>query len=203
MAEALVRLGLTLDRAGRAEEAIAEWTRAAELPGAPTDLTALARGCIATASFNADRWGEGVELMRGILGKPTAVSSPVPTVTDAAVTAIFRQIGSPKTWQARLAEVVTIYAKGNYLPHLGDALVRHLAQLANSPLNSTGLDQWPASWERATSQHAAMRLPLRLLGVGIAYLKTQPRDETVLLQLPKEERTLVRQALGLPNEQPE
>jgi hypothetical protein len=48
-----------------------------------------------------------------------------------------------------------------------------------------------------------MRLPLRLLKVGIAYLKTQPRDETVLLQLLKEERALVRQALGLPNEQPE
>ena len=117
--------------------------------------------------------------------------------------AIFRQIGSPATWQAQLAEAVKIYAEHNSLPHLGDALVRHLAQLAESSLNSAGLDQWLASWEHATSQLAAMRLPLRLLSVGIAYLKTQPRDETVLLQLPKEERALVRQALGLPNEQPE
>jgi hypothetical protein len=48
-----------------------------------------------------------------------------------------------------------------------------------------------------------MRLPLRLLSAGIAYLKTQPRDETVLLQLPKEERALVREALGLAIEQVE
>jgi hypothetical protein len=45
-----------------------------------------------------------------------------------------------------------------------------------------------------------MCIPLRLLKVGIAYLKTQPRDETVLLELPKEERLLVREALGLPIE---
>ena len=117
--------------------------------------------------------------------------------------AIFRQFGSPATWQARLSEAVKLYAEHESLPHLGDALVRHLAQLAKSPLNSAGLDQWLASWEHATSQHAAMRLPLRLLKVGIAYLKTQPRDETVLLQLLKEERALVRQALGLPSEEPE
>ena len=48
-----------------------------------------------------------------------------------------------------------------------------------------------------------MQLPHRLLSVGIAYLKTQPRDETVLLQLPKEERSLVREVLGLPKERPE
>lgn len=203
VAQALVRRGLALDQTDRAEEAIADWTRAAELPGAPADLAALAKGCLATASFNTDQWSDGVEQLRSIRGERNAVSSPIPVVTDAAIEAIFRQIGSPETWQARLAEAATIYTEHDSLPHLGDALVRHLAQLAKSPLNSAGLDQWLASWEQATSQHAAMRLPLRLLGAGIAYLKTQPRDETVLLQLPKEERTLVRQALGLPSEQPE
>jgi tetratricopeptide (TPR) repeat protein len=203
VAQALVRRGLALDQTDQAEEAIADWTRAAELPGAPADLAALAKGCLATASFNTDQWSDGVEQLRSIRGERNAVSSPIPVVTDAAIEAIFRQIGSPETWQARLAEAATIYTEHDSLPHLGDALVRHLAQLAKSPLNSAGLDQWLASWEQATSQHAAMRLPLRLLGAGIAYLKTQPRDETVLLQLPKEERTLVRQALGLPSEQPE
>jgi hypothetical protein len=75
-----------------------------------------------------------------------------------------------------------------------------LAQLAGSVLNNGVLDQWLACWESAASEHKAMRLPLRLLRVGIDYLKTQPRDEGVLLQLPKEERALARQALGLPPE---
>jgi len=63
------------------------------------------------------------------------------------------------------------------------------------------MDQWLAGWVNATPEGKGMELPLRLLRVGIAYLKTKPRDETVLLGLPKEERALVRQALGLPAEQ--
>ena len=43
-----------------------------------------------------------------------------------------------------------------------------------------------------------MRLPLRLLRVGIDYLASKPRDEGKLLQLPEEERLLLRQALSLP-----
>jgi tetratricopeptide (TPR) repeat protein len=202
-ARAMVNRGVALGQVGRTEEAIADFARAIELPGASVELTAWARGCLAAVSFNADQWSDGVEQLGTVLGEGTVVSRLIPAFTDAAIMAIFRQIGSPATWQARLAEVAMIYAEHDSLPHLGDALVRHLAQLADSPLNSAGLDQWLASWELTTSQHAAMRLPLRLLGAGIAYLKPQPRDETVLLQLPKEERTLVRQALGLPNEQPE
>jgi len=45
-----------------------------------------------------------------------------------------------------------------------------------------------------------MEFPMRLFRTGIAYLKTQPRDEGVLLQLPSEERSLVRLALGLAQE---
>ncbi len=200
---ALVRRGGALGRAGRIQEALADFTRAIELPGAPAEVATLARECLAAAAFVADQWSDGVEQLRSILGERTIISRPSPLVTDAAITAIFSQIGSPETWQARLAESAKLYAENDSLPHLGDALVRHLTHLAKSPLNSAGLDQWLAGCERATSQHAAMRLPVRLLSVGIAYLKTQPRDETVLLQLPKEERTLVRQALGLPNQQPE
>ena len=42
-----------------------------------------------------------------------------------------------------------------------------------------------------------MLLPLRLLRVGIDYLASQPKDEGKLLQLPEEERSLLRQALSL------
>jgi hypothetical protein len=62
------------------------------------------------------------------------------------------------------------------------------------------MDQWLAGWKSAASAEPAMQVPLRLLRAGIAYLKTSPRDEAVLLQLPSEERSLVRLALGLPEE---
>ena len=188
---------------GRGEEAIADWTRAAELPGAPVVVTASARGCLGTVSFNANQWGDGVRQLRSIINEGGAVPRATAVITHAAIMAVFRQFSSPTVYQAQLAEIVSIYRQHGSLPHLGDALVRHLAELAKSPLNNTGLDQWRAAWEQATSQDEAMRLPLRLLRVGIAYLKTEPRNETVLLELPKEERLLVREALGLPTEQVE
>ena len=114
--------------------------------------------------------------------------------------AIFRPIASPEIRQARLAETVKLYAEHNALSALGDALVRHLAELKESVLNSEGLDKWLMSWESAASENPAMQLPVRLLRGGIAYLKTSPRDEGVLLQLPAEERSLVRQALALEEE---
>jgi hypothetical protein len=78
-----------------------------------------------------------------------------------------------------------------------------LAELAGSTLNQAGLDEWLAGWASAASGHEVMQFPLRLLCAGIDYIKTEPRDEGVLLQLPQEERALVRQALELPPESPQ
>ena len=156
---------------------------------------------LAEGFFCLDQWDPGIKYLGACLEEKTVFS--IEQVGDAAVGAVFRHIGSPLTWEARLATLAALCAEHGYTANLGDAFVRHLAKLADSPLNSAGLDQWLSGWESETSRHPAMQLPLRLVRTGIAYLKTQPRDETVLLQLQKEERTLVRQALGLPSEQSE
>ena len=44
-----------------------------------------------------------------------------------------------------------------------------------------------------------MEIPLRLLRVGLGFLKT--RDEGGLLELVSEERRVLREALGLPPEE--
>ena len=74
----------------------------------------------------------------------------------------------------------------------------HLAQLEDSPLSQEGLKTWLEEWESVSASHPAIKLPLRLVRVGIAYFSSRPRDESVLLQLPMEERRILREALGLP-----
>jgi hypothetical protein len=111
---------------------------------------------------------------------------------------IFRHLGSSQVWQKRVMEVVEIFAERKALNYLGDALVRHLSNLATSPISGEGLRQWFEHWDSSAREHEAMRLPLRLLRVGIDYLSSNPRDEGKLLQLPEEERSLLRQALSLP-----
>jgi tetratricopeptide (TPR) repeat protein len=196
-ARALNNRGVAYGQTGRTEDEIADYTRIIELPGASVEWAARATVNLAETLLNADRWDAGVGQLPAILAEPAAPPGATAFVSDAVLAAVFRQMGTPEVWQARLIQAVGLYAQHGSLTHLGDALVRHLAKLAGSVLNNSGLDQWLACWESAASEHEAMRLPLRLLRAGIDYIKTQPRDEGVLLQLPKEERALVRQALGL------
>lgn len=58
--------------------------------------------------------------------------------------------------------------------------------------------KWIEHWDSSARKHEAMHLPLRLLRVGIDYLSSNPQDEGKVLLLPSEERSLLRQALGLP-----
>jgi tetratricopeptide (TPR) repeat protein/DNA-binding transcriptional ArsR family regulator len=200
VAAVLIGRGFNLGATGRIEEAMADFARVIELPGAPHALVAKGRGGIVCFRLDAGEW-DSVKAQLGafLAAKPTPASL-VAAVANAVIASIFRQIAPPEAWRQRAVEAVSLYAGHESLPQLADALVRHLSDLCNSPLNSGGADQWLATWESAASEHALMQLPLRLLRTGIAYLKTQPRDEGVLLQLPIEERSLVRLALGLAQE---
>jgi tetratricopeptide (TPR) repeat protein len=201
LAMALNNRALQLSKTVDSSPAIADYERVINLPQAPAIQVARAKLKLAESFFRLDQWDAGIKYLGACLKEKTVFS--IEQVGDAAVGAVFHHIGSPLIWQARLATLAGLCAEHGCKANLGDAFVRHLAKLADSPLSSAGLDQWLSGWESETSCHPAMQLPLRLVRTGIAYLKTQPRDETVLLQLPKEERALVRQALGLPNEQPE
>ena len=83
---------------------------------------------------------------------------------------------------------------------LGDALVKHLGELfaKGEPWPaSDNLDQWMAAWQQASSDAADLKLPLRLLRIGIDFIKSGGKDHGVLLNLTSPERSLLRQALGL------
>jgi tetratricopeptide (TPR) repeat protein len=201
LAMALNNRALQLSKTGDPSRAISDYERVINLPQAPAIQVARAKLKLAESFFCLDQWDAGIKYLGACLNEKTVFS--LEQVGNAALGAVFRHISSPQIWQARLATLARLCAEHDCTANLGDAFVRHLAKLAVSPLSSAGLDQWLNGWESETSGHPAMQLPLRLVRTGIAYLKTQPRDETVLLQLPKEERVLVRQALGLPNEQQE
>ena len=199
-AQALVARGIALGHIGRAQEARADFIRAMELPGAPAEAVSAARGWLALVQFLASEWDSALEHLTEFLIGPEKPAQIIAQVSEALVQAVFGQIGSTEVWQARVAQAVAIYRKSNVLVYLGGALVQQLALLKQSPLGPAGLDVWLAGWETRSSDDIPMQFALRLLRAGITYLKTSPRDEAVLLQLPREERNLVRLALGLPGE---
>jgi tetratricopeptide (TPR) repeat protein len=200
VARALVSRGMTLTQLGRAQEANADMLRAIAMPGTPADVISFACGWLVSLMLMLGEWNAAMERLEEFLGNPEKARAVVARVSEGVVYAIFSQIGSPNVWQARVVQALALYKKYGLLDYLGGALVQHLGRLKESPLGPAGFDQWVSGWEGPASSEPAMQFPLRLLRAGIAYLKTQPRDEGVLLQLPSEERSLVRAALGLAEE---
>jgi tetratricopeptide (TPR) repeat protein len=203
VAEALNNRGITYPETGRTDDGIADYTRVIELTGAPAEQVARARWNLAQALFELDRWDAAIEQVKTVPTGQGILDGGAASATRALVAVVFRQMGFPEVRRARVDQSVDLYARCDRLPLLGGALVRHLAELAGSTLNQAGLDEWLAGWASAASGHEVMQFPLRLLCAGIDYIKTEPRDEGVLLQLPQEERALVRQALELPPESPQ
>jgi tetratricopeptide (TPR) repeat protein len=200
IAGALVIRGLTFGQTGRTEEAIADYTRVIGLSEAPVEQVVNVRAFLAELLFDLDRWSDALEQAAPALDGREVSASFIADAMDSAMAAILRHIGARDVWRKRAGELIALYAARDSLAILGNALVRHLARLGESLLSGKGLDEWLDGWEAAGAEYSEMRLPFRLARVGIAYLKTTPRDEGVLLDLPSEERRLARQALGLPLE---
>lgn len=59
-----------------------------------------------------------------------------------------------------------------------------------------GLSAWCILWDEYANTYPQLELGARLLKTGITYL-TSGKDITTLLELPKEERRLLAQVLGL------
>ena len=131
------------------------------------------------------------------LALPSSEAPPATAVARDLVAEVYARFVSAQSPRPRAKEAVDLFAGEGALQRLGSALVRHLTQLALSPPTADGLRQWLDLWQSVAGEHAAMQLPMRLLRVGIEYLASQPRNPGKLLDLPAEERELLRQVLPL------
>jgi tetratricopeptide (TPR) repeat protein len=107
---------------------------------------------------------------------------------------------APAIRRERARQLAQIYQDYNAVPHLGEALTRHVGSLYRNLENlpaSDNLEQWACAWEEAGKDMPAFRLPLRIFRTGIDFLKTGGKDRGVLLDLKQEERRILQQALGL------
>jgi DNA-binding transcriptional ArsR family regulator len=188
---------LALVAAGRHLGAVAEALVLAERKDLPADVTRLAVRIAALPMLVASDsvWKTALERIPAVLASEDAWVAAV--LSLSAIDAAFRQFGSPEVWQMRVKELVEVFAKHNRLSQLGRALVAHIGRLKSARLNQQGLNAWLGHWQSAAGSFPAMVLPLRLLAVGIEYISSQPKDESILLKLPMEERRILQQALGL------
>jgi len=198
-AAALVERASIFAKQARFAEALVDIDSFAKLEGISDRRQKRARRAAVALLFTIDDWNNAVERLRSVLDSE-ADQMPFRSKVvceKAAVDSISRHIASPTVWRPRVRQLVELYAKRERLTDLANGLVQHLSELKDSPLNRAGLDAWVDEWTGAAASYPAMHLALRLLRVGIEYIASGKNDEGILLQLPQEERSLLRQALQL------
>jgi tetratricopeptide (TPR) repeat protein len=183
---------------GRWSDAINDATTVIEASDPPALLIPDALFARALSLSRSGQFKEAISDCFHILALPGTSESKMSLVKSTLAAVVDVVVANSMRAFANIDEIVKLLADHDALAYLGGALVRYLPELEASPIGGAGLKRWFAQIEASTGQHEAMRLPLRLLRVGIDYLTSQPRDEGKLLQLPEEERSLLRQALSLP-----
>jgi tetratricopeptide (TPR) repeat protein len=103
-----------------------------------------------------------------------------------------------ENWKTAMKKILPTIVERSFAIGLATALVRHLEKLKNEDLNHSALDLWVADWESVVVENEEMHVGIRMLQAGVAWIKT--KDDGALLDLVKEERSIVRQALGLKDE---
>lgn len=134
---------------------------------------------------------------------PSEVGSPKDTANhdfgSIFVDASYGLRKSSEKWRMVLKRIWPKIAELSFISSLTTALVRHLEKLKVDDLNAAALDRWVADWEAVSSELPEMQIGNRMLRAGVEWIKT--KDDGALLDLVKEERAIVRQALGLNEEE--
>jgi tetratricopeptide (TPR) repeat protein len=209
VARAFLTRCLAHRQAGRTDQAIADSTSAIELPENPPDQVAIA--LLIRAIWNSELGQHEAELQdigllftlhEAIVG-PKFVTPMLHFKAEETVTATFAVTTDPVRWTTLLTEFANHFARFDGLTQFGEAAVKHLPIIADSPLNHAAWDAWVSAWESAQASlpeddRDQLDIPLRLLRTGVSWLKT--KEEGQLLTLAREERSILRQALNLPPE---
>lgn len=99
----------------------------------------------------------------------------------------------------KLKKLIITYSKYEKMTALSDIMVNYLGELRDKKdtNSSESLESWYSLWDEALTGINEMKLSLRIFRTGINFLKSEREDQTILLELHKEERDILQQALKL------
>jgi len=116
-------------------------------------------------------------------------------VTDAA----YGMRERSEKWISALKKMLPLLEGKGFIFGLSVILVFHARKLQQSDLNHAALDSWVSDWESVSEGYPEMQIGVRMLRAGVEWIKT--KNDGALLDLVMEERAVVRQALGLEEEE--
>jgi len=188
--------GLTYHGFGKIIEARADFAFVLKNKNSsPKDLS-LTHASLAFSYMVEQKWPQAFTHVRKEIQSIKKSRTKTRFATPFYIDNIFHSGQSKETWDPLLHQLIEIYKKHTLLSHVSSALVRRLKTILNSTLSNEGLIQWHQLWVSYSKEAVELDLPTKLLGIAIKY-HSQDKNEAVLLELPSEERQILKQALGL------
>ena len=185
--------GYTLIKLGQLEEALASCERAIELGNQSSPV--FFNQAIVLLALN--RWDEGITTLNNALNRLTDGKEPSADDTELIIRNLFNSTQDAANWKTRLTSLITLYEKYQAMSALGQGLVRSIPVFMSEMVSDKAAQKWLQVWQELGSNYTEFQIPLRLLDAAVRY--REKGDKRVLLELPIEERELLKPLLEKEN----
>lgn len=181
---------------GNFQEAVADLSIAAETHGAFATGVVLP---LAKVYLKLHQYGQALDTVMRLLDLPV-IPRKLQKVDQVEMGIVLTEAAyglreTPEKWMSATKQILPLLVNREFTTGLSTALVRNLEKLKQSDHNSAALDRWVSDWEDVSRDCPELQVGIRMLRAGVEWIKTE--DEGALLDLVKEERMIVRQALEL------
>jgi tetratricopeptide (TPR) repeat protein len=184
--------GLIMTLLGWDEEAITSWDKAIALSYQSSDVFFNR----VEALLVLNRWDEGIAALDDALNRFAHANEPDTDDTQAIIRNLFKSTHDAVIWRSRITSLIALYDKHQVISALGQGLVRSIPALMSEMVSDKAAQTWLEVWRELVSDRPEFQIPLRLLNTAVRYRQTKG-DKRVLLELPIEERKLLKPLLGI------
>ena len=194
-ARALLGRGASKGMAGDTQGAIADYTAVIDMPDAPPDQKAKALFFLAACLVETGRWEEGLSALEGALSRFPGTEALY--LADRDILGHLMRSDMPGAQRtARLAALRGAHDDTGRARVLAAALLGMLPEaMRSASVSAERLGEWVRAWKEVAGEREDFRGALRIADAAVRYRAEE--DERILLELPAEERKIVRQMLGL------
>ena len=137
-----------------------------------------------------NRWDEGITALYDAFQRLEPDNEAAPDDAELIIRNLFAHTNDPAISQTRIASLIAVYEKHEYLSVLGQGIVRNIPALMSKMVSDKAARTWLELWQEQTSNYEQFQIPIRLLNAAVRYKETKG-DRRVLLELPIEERSLL------------
>jgi tetratricopeptide (TPR) repeat protein len=183
---------LVLENLGRYEEALGACDKAIELG---EEEPYVFFDCV-KYFLVLNQWDKGIAALDNALNRFAHADEPNTGDTVTVICNLFNSTKDAALWRSRIKTLIELYDKYQVLSALGQGLVRSIPALRSEMISDKAAQTWLEVWRELTGSIAEFQIPLRLVNTAVRSRETKG-DTRVLLELPIEERNLLKTLLDI------